>query len=293
MTVVIPQYKPAAAKNIAGSGVVLGITGGLLLWLFGYVGPVYFLIFVLVGAVVGGIAFGVPGFLFQRKVIREREQAEEQQKAEDAAKAAAAAEARRRARATAAAPVWNPAPVGQTTWAPMFPSPAADGTAAAAAPAAPSRPVPTWPLTEPFCVYETSNEKEVWQIVKALGLDSSKIIGFTTQPPEGVAADLGMPAANFRKISRVEGEDTIDPGDLERLGNLIERHLEGGPARVVVLPGVENLVEAGNVRNVRRLLEVIRDLAQGSKGSLLVSLDPVSLPEANVTLLERGGCKLG
>lgn len=149
-----------------------------------------------------------------------------------------------------------------------------------------------WPLQEPLCILETGREKDAWEAARALNLPPEKVIGFTTFPPEEIAKEFGLPIPALHKVSRVEAEANVDPGDLERIGNFIERHLDGGEGRVVVLPSVENLVEAGNVRNVRRLLEVVRDLAQGSHGSMLVTLDPVSLPEAHVTLLERGAFKI-
>ncbi len=318
-----PRLQMRSARNIMGSGVVLGIAGGLLLWLMGYVGPVYFLPIVLIAAAVGGILFGVPGYLFERKVNREREEAHEEAEAE-------AARERRAARAMATSPTQMPAPAGtpvivlqvggaggpyatvpaQTVMnfqgygaaptAPVATTAGGRGTTVAPAGAPGGHPSarpstsapPTWPLDEPLCVMETNREKDVWAVAQRAHILPEKIIGFTTLPPEEIAQEFGVLLTSVRKVSRVEGDANVDPGDLERIGNIIERHLEGGEGRVVVLPALENLVEAGNVRNVRRLLEVVRDLAQGSKGSMLVSLDPVSLPEANVSLLERGTFKL-
>ncbi len=315
MTTEPPQLKLVAARNIAGSGAVMGIAGGLLLWLMGWVGPVYFPYFVVAGAVIGGILFGVPGYLFERKVVRERKSAQAEASAKAAADyAAALAHAREQGAAAAAAsasaaasapgypssyggtmgptgaPAWTPMSSAGATAAPIGPGTAGGSPGVSATGA--DTPV-TWPLDEPLCVLETNRERDAWEATKALHLSPDRIIGFTTFPPEDLAHDLGIPAASIFKISRVEGEGNVDPGDLERIGNFIERHLGGGEGRVVVLPAVENLVEAGNVRNVRRLLEVVRDLAQGSRGSMLVTLDPVSLPEAQVTLLERGARKLG
>lgn len=315
-----PRLQMRSARNILGSGVVLGIAGGLLLWLMGYVGPIYFLPIVIVAALVGGVLFGVPGYLFERKVNREREEAHEEAEAQ-------AARERRAARAGATSPAQMPAPAGtpvivlqvggsggpyaavpaQTVMnfpgygavptAPFATSAAERGSAAAPGGAHPgAKPTtwvpPTWPLDEPLCVMETNREKDVWTVAQRARVPPEKVIGFTTLSPEEIAQEFGVLLSSIRKVSRVEGEENVDPGNLEKIGNIIERHLEGGEGRVVVLPALENLVEAGNVRNVRRLLEVVRDLAQGSKGSMLVSLDPVSLPEANVSLLERGAFKL-
>lgn len=311
----LPPKANVTGKNFAGSGVVLGVAGGMLLWLVGLVGPVYFLPIVVAGAIVGALVFGIPGVIFERKVNRERKAVED----EIAARKAAARDARRAAAAAApsqpqvvvvvgpgqTAPYPGAAPGGyypgqaapsrgSSTWAPTAAASAGGGSAAAAAVMVEetTKTVPTWPLTEPLCYMETGREKDVWEVVRKAQIAPDKFIGFTTAPCESVCSDLGFPVDIFRKISRIEAEDSMAPGDLERIGNYIERHLEGGEGRVVVLPGLENLVEAGNVRNVRRLLEVLRDLAQGSHGSILVALDPGSLPEASVTLLERGAHRL-
>lgn len=310
--------RSVSGRNILMSGAVLGLCGTLLLWLDGFLGPVLLLPLLVVGPVVGAVALGVPGILYERRILRER-QAYRANQAE--AKAAREAEARRKAAASAPAsaagqqpmvvvhvaggqggsymapPYASPSGAAATpTWTPLsgpaepLGAPAA-GKSAAAAPVVVSGP-PHWPMEEPMCVLESSREEEIWEVVKAAAVPAERVIAFTTEPPDSVAALLGFPASTFRRISRVEGEENFPPGDLERIGNAIERHLEMGEGHLVVLPGLENLVEAGNVRNVRKLLEVLRDLAQGSKGSVLVSLDPVSLPDASVTLLERGAHKL-
>ena len=61
-------------RSVAVSGAILGIATGLLLWLFGLVGPILFIPFIILGAVVGAVLFGLPAILFERKVERERRQ---------------------------------------------------------------------------------------------------------------------------------------------------------------------------------------------------------------------------
>ena len=129
-------------------------------------------------------------------------------------------------------------------------------------------------------------------MVHASPVTPDRLLCFTTGIPDEVARGFGLVGAKFYKVTRVEGEGTVNPGDLDRIGNLIELHFNTGPGKAVVLPALENLVAAGNVQNVRRLLEVMRDLAQQSHGIMLVSIDTVSLPETSVTLLERGTCRI-
>jgi hypothetical protein len=66
------EIKLSIGRSIAASGAVLGIAAGLLLWFLGFYGPVYFIPFTIIGAVVCGILFGLPGVMYERKVERER-----------------------------------------------------------------------------------------------------------------------------------------------------------------------------------------------------------------------------
>jgi hypothetical protein len=139
---------------------------------------------------------------------------------------------------------------------------------------------------------EASQEKDVWETVHSSALTPDRLLCFTTGIPEDIAREYGLMGAKFYKVTRVEGEGAVNPGDLDRLGNLIEMHFGTGPGKAVALPALENLVAAGTVQNVRRLLEVMRDIAQQSHGTMLVSVDPVSLSSMSVALLERGMCRL-
>jgi hypothetical protein len=145
-----------------------------------------------------------------------------------------------------------------------------------------------WPASEPLCAIEASQEDVVWEFVRHNAPAPDRVLAFTFGFPEEVAQRSGLPRSVFHRISRVEGKDSLTPGDLEKIGYLVERHLAGREGCLVVLPCLENLVEVNQTRNVRRLLDVLRDFASGTKGSILFSLDPVSLPATSVTLLERG-----
>ena len=70
------------------------------------------------------------------------------------------------------------------------------------------------------------------------------------------------------------------------------QHFSKGQRYNVVLPSVESLVEAAGVKNVRRLLDVARELAQSATGSVLFSLDPRALSPDKVAIIERGSFKV-
>jgi hypothetical protein len=277
-------------RSIALSGAVMGIAGGLLLWLLGYVGPILFIPFIIIGAVIGAVVFGVPAILFERKVEREKQEAVASPGAGPASpyvviNVAPQGRAESSQPQSASSSVVNIPVYATQAGASAGPSATAPGGPA-------DRPPRAWPPVEPLCVMETSDEKEVWKTVRAASLPVDRVLGFTTRLPEDIAVEFGLTGITFLKISRVQGDKTVDPGDLDRIGSLIEMHFAAGQGRYVALPCLENLVQAGNVANVRRLLEVARDLASQSRGSMLVSVDRASLPESIVATLERGNFRL-
>ncbi len=158
-------------------------------------------------------------------------------------------------------------------------------------PSVPTRP-PSWSPQEVFAVYETSRESDLWKAFSEQKVDPRLLLGFTRDPPATVKATFGLADATLYRISRLEGEGVIAPSDADRLGFLLEQHLGQGPGRVVILPGLEALVEAGNLRSVRRLLELGREKALEHHGAFLASLDPLSLSAEQKAVLERDAVRL-
>jgi hypothetical protein len=151
--------------------------------------------------------------------------------------------------------------------------------------------VPQWPF-QPLTVLETTDEKNVWKVVGKSGLQRDGLLCFTREAPSLLTGEFGLQGATIYRLSRVEGENTVGPGELEKIIDIIERHLAKGSGRAVVLPSLEGLVEATSVKSVGRLLEVARDLAQTSRSAVLVSFDPKTLPENQAALLRRGAVRL-
>lgn len=146
----------------------------------------------------------------------------------------------------------------------------------------------TWTLTDPLSTLETYQESDVWALVRKTHVEAGKLLAFTHGDPEEVAREISPTTATVYKVTRVEGESTVSPADVDRIADVISTHFAQGRGRAVVLPGLETIVESTNVRNVRRMIDLVRDLAMESKGSILVTLDPGSLSATDLSLLERG-----
>lgn len=141
---------------------------------------------------------------------------------------------------------------------------------------------------EPLCHLETPREEELWERVGSTGIPAGDVLGFTRRDPSELTSRYGLAGASLFRISTVEAEGALRPVELEKIASLIERHLATGSRKVVVIASVEHLVEATNVRNVRRLLDVSRDLAFPVHGTVLFSMDASSLPAEQSALLKRG-----
>ncbi len=87
-------------------------------------------------------------------------------------------------------------------------------------------------------------------------------------------------------------ENKIKPGDLDRIGHLLEAHLRTGEGKAVVVEALDMIIDANQVKGARRLLDVVREIAQENKGTVLVQLNPSSLPLAERTRLEEGATVL-
>lgn len=261
------------AETVSGpvsSAVVLGIVIGLLLWLMNYTDPVTMIFIIIVLAILLGVAVGIPVRHLIHKLAAERQ-------------ALAAYHA-------TPSPAGSVVPSGTPTFtaAPVAAAAPATAPAAAAAPPGPPPPFPPWPLFEPLVFLETSMEKDLLQMARNAEIPPDRLLLLLAFSSDYVLQEMGLGGVETVRISRVEAEDVVPPGDLDKIGYLIEKHLSRGTGYKVVLSSIETLVEANGPKNVRRLLDVAREVAQTSRGSVLVSLDPKALSKDPVAMLTRG-----
>lgn len=90
-------------------------------------------------------------------------------------------------------------------------------------------------------------------------------------------------------LSRIEGDDHIPPGQLDTLGERIEKHLHTAPGSVAAVEGIEYLVSQSNFPSVLSLLQFLRDVAQESASHLLISVRPGAFEKRELALLESLG----
>lgn len=190
-------------------------------------------------------------------------------------------------------------PAAAITTSATAPAPAAAATAAAATAAAgvvtggvrkttvlkPKG--PAWPML-PMTVVESKDPSSFWDMVAGSGVDRSKLLVFCLDAPGSVSATYGLAGATFWRISRSEGEDSVAPGDVDRMGYLLESFLGKGTGRAVVFRGIERIADSAGLKSTVRLLEVAREVAESTRGAILVYLNPENLEASERRQLEEG-----
>jgi hypothetical protein len=94
------------------------------------------------------------------------------------------------------------------------------------------------------------------------------------------------PAAEVLWLSRGEGEEHLPPSDMDRIGDVLKAYIEKASGSVVVLTGFDYLSSQNGFQPVLRLVQFLRDVAEEEGGHLLISMNPRSFEERQVSLLE-------
>jgi len=104
--------------------------------------------------------------------------------------------------------------------------------------------------------------------------------------PEKVREQYGLVDVPILWLSNVGKEDTVRPKDLEKLSLSLEQFIahEGG---VVLIDGIEYLITNNNFITVLRLVQALRDQVAINNAILLFTVNPATLDEHQLHLLER------
>lgn len=147
---------------------------------------------------------------------------------------------------------------------------------------------PTWPMV-PITIVETPEPSKFWSIVGSSGVERDKMLVFCTESPGELSASYGLAGATLWRIASSEGEGKVKPGDVDRLGLLIEDHFAQASGQAVVLKGLDRIIEEAGFRGARRLLEVAREVAEKTRGAVIVHVDPILVGPKEIHQLEEDG----
>lgn len=134
----------------------------------------------------------------------------------------------------------------------------------------------------------TSDPAQFWAMVARSGVPRDHLLVVSNEAPSLLATSFGLAGARFLRIARTEGMDHVSPADIDRLGDVIEHHLEGESNRAVVIHGIDKVIDSTSPRAVRRLVQILKEVAEASRGAVLVHLNPSVLPTGELPILEEG-----
>ncbi|MCI4323519.1 MAG: PKD domain-containing protein [Thermoplasmata archaeon] len=151
--------------------------------------------------------------------------------------------------------------------------------------------LPAWP-NFPLTVLEGDDPRVAYRVAAASGLSQDGLLIFTPEDPATVGHEFGLEHARILRVTRLEGDGFVSPGDLDRIGHLCEAHLQGGPNRGVVLVPLEAVLNASSVRGTRRLLQVMTEIALEHHNSMVTFLNPANLTIEERRLLREGARRI-
>jgi len=104
--------------------------------------------------------------------------------------------------------------------------------------------------------------------------------------PEKIRDQFGLGGVPILWLSNVGKEDSVRPKDLEKLSLSLEQFLSRDRG-IIVIDGIEYLITNNNFITVLRLVQALRDRVAMNGAILLFSVNPASLDEHQLHLLER------
>ena len=150
------------------------------------------------------------------------------------------------------------------------------------------------PQTSPpgaFTVFEATSRAGVYARTSALGISGAALLIVSPDNPSTIAGAWKNDVV-FWRLARTEQEGTVRPDEVDRLGSILERHLSKAPGQAVLLLGMEEIIDATSLRVARRLVALLREVAEGQGGHALLHLNPSLLDESERRVLEEGATVL-
>ncbi len=137
----------------------------------------------------------------------------------------------------------------------------------------------------PLTVVETHDPADVWAALQDETLEPSRML-IVTKTPHDVPAMLAK--GELWHMAYGEGEGRVLPGDLDRLGSIIETHLTKTPGCVVYVDALDLVSHATSFKSARRLVQVTREMAEEHSAHALFRIPPGFYTPTELSQLEEG-----
>ncbi len=98
--------------------------------------------------------------------------------------------------------------------------------------------------------------------------------------------DLDELSVDVYWLSKMGGEKTLDPVNLELIADLIIRYYEGG-GKTVILDGIDSLLKDNSFKRFEGFIDNIVDVVSIEEGAFLTGLDPKIISERKLATIEN------
>lgn len=110
----------------------------------------------------------------------------------------------------------------------------------------------------------------------------------TRQHLDAVREKYGLVKTPILWLSKTPGKNNLSPTDLGMLRHVIQEYLEKSGESIIILDGLEYLITHNTFEALIKYLDDINEAVMLSKSRLLIPVDPRTLEEKELALLERG-----
>lgn len=134
---------------------------------------------------------------------------------------------------------------------------------------------------------EDSDPLKVWRVLHGLKVAPPDVMIVTREDPELLKTKFGLQEATILRLTRLEADDAVSPKDVDRIAHLSEEHMEKHPGGLMVLTDPQYFVSHVGFENLHRLIQELQDLAHAHKGTFLLSFNPETFKEAQISQIEE------
>ena len=109
----------------------------------------------------------------------------------------------------------------------------------------------------------------------------------TRELPKKITGDRNIGDSKVVWLTNLVGDGRINPTAIGILMSQLRSFIESNPRTVVIIDGLEYLISLNTYDRMLQFLNQLRDVVMTNESSLIVPLDPRTLSEREVALLER------
>ena len=109
----------------------------------------------------------------------------------------------------------------------------------------------------------------------------------TRELPKRIQHDRNIGGSRIVWLTNLVGDGRINPTAIGILMSQVRSFIEGGPRTIVLIDGLEYLISLNTYDRMLHFMHQLRDIVITNEAALVVPVDPRTLNEREMALLER------